>query len=52
MPTRNRVAAPVADAAPVDLLATAGTPVAKRVVPVVLAGFLIVIMWRRRRARS
>jgi hypothetical protein len=42
-----------APAEPVDLLATAGAPVARRAVPIVLGGlFLLLLLRRRRRRRS
>jgi hypothetical protein len=45
----RRIDAP--EAAPVDLLATAGTPVARRVVPVVLGVLVLALLFRRRRRR-
>jgi carbon monoxide dehydrogenase subunit G len=47
----RRINAP--EAQPVDLLATAGSPVAKRLVPVlVVAGIAVVFFWRRARRRA
>lgn len=47
--------APPREAEPIDLLATAGTPIAKRLVPLVAAvGLVVVVLWvwrRRRRSR-
>jgi hypothetical protein len=40
------------DAAPVDLLGTAGAPVARRLAPVVIAAIVIALLVRRRRRRA
>ena len=49
-PSVRRIDSPAA--APVDLLGTAGAPVAKRIVPVVLAVFAFFLLRRRRHRRS
>ncbi|MFI5040948.1 MAG: carbon monoxide dehydrogenase, partial [Acidimicrobiales bacterium] len=40
------------DAQPVDLLSTAGTPVAKRLVPLVAGLLILLLIWRLRRRRA
>jgi hypothetical protein len=40
------------DAAPVDLLETAGAPVARRLAPVVIAAIVVAVLVRRRRRRA
>ena len=50
-PGPRRIEAP--EVAPVDLLATAGSPVAKRALPAAaIVGVLVVFLWRRARRRA
>ena len=55
-PSAVRTAAPTEADRPtpeaIDLLGTAGAPVLKRVLPVVVAAFVILILWRNLRRRS
>lgn len=49
-PGPRRIDSP--DAKPVDLLETAGAPLAKRLVPLLAVALVVLVIWRRRRRRA